>query len=461
MHSGVTHERCADFRHGKKKRQKRGEFITPPRPTGRRSKKVRDYGVEKLQDGGLTDQKFRGYIVRELDDIKFKLDANSRKDLHTSISCLKQGVQRLHMSLDQCVESGNPSTSELPEDGKQSQAITNAWAISNQTKPAQKEVTVEDAIALARAVSELKIKSSERFESAKKSFEEAGKKAAEAFHNEALSPEKRVLASKVRIASGILEHLEDLEFAVGDCLLYLQELHDMPAIKNMFSVHIKGGIKSVFKKDSRLEIVETVTMMNVILADFISKFTKRKMAVFDWPLIECGTQMVHPIPYQKPSGITLPWVLNTLVVKEKFINLDAIIMNSKGNLIGLCKDRPGPQILDKTTGKLQPYLLYPLEDNARLPERIHKYNALAVDEDDTVYFLSGDEDGNHCMEAVLSVYSADRRNTHRCRMNFSERSFDERYYQIKIAATKDKHIVICCQKKTLSLLRLDTVANNI
>ena len=36
MHSGVTHERCADFRHGKKT-QKRGEFITPPRPTGRRS----------------------------------------------------------------------------------------------------------------------------------------------------------------------------------------------------------------------------------------------------------------------------------------------------------------------------------------------------------------------------------------------------------------------------------------
>ena len=35
MHSGVTHERCADFRHGKKT-QKRGEFITPPRPTSRR-----------------------------------------------------------------------------------------------------------------------------------------------------------------------------------------------------------------------------------------------------------------------------------------------------------------------------------------------------------------------------------------------------------------------------------------
>ena len=39
MHSGVTHERCADFRHGKKT-QKRGEFITPPRPTGRRSNEL-------------------------------------------------------------------------------------------------------------------------------------------------------------------------------------------------------------------------------------------------------------------------------------------------------------------------------------------------------------------------------------------------------------------------------------
>ena len=71
------------------------------------SDKVRTYAAEKLQDGGLTDQKFRGYVVRELDDIKFKLDANARKDLSTSISCLKQGVQRLTMSLG---KTESPST---------------------------------------------------------------------------------------------------------------------------------------------------------------------------------------------------------------------------------------------------------------------------------------------------------------------------------------------------------------
>ena len=39
LHSGIAHERQPNFRHGKKKENRkieRGEFITPPRPTGRR-----------------------------------------------------------------------------------------------------------------------------------------------------------------------------------------------------------------------------------------------------------------------------------------------------------------------------------------------------------------------------------------------------------------------------------------
>ena len=64
MHSGVTHERCADFRHGKKKKQKRGEFITPPRPTGRRSNYISFefgsryitvlYFLNHVEEGGET-----------------------------------------------------------------------------------------------------------------------------------------------------------------------------------------------------------------------------------------------------------------------------------------------------------------------------------------------------------------------------------------------------------------------
>ena len=42
LHSGIAHERQPNFRHRKKKENRkieRGEFITPPRPTGRRSNK--------------------------------------------------------------------------------------------------------------------------------------------------------------------------------------------------------------------------------------------------------------------------------------------------------------------------------------------------------------------------------------------------------------------------------------
>ena len=240
---------------------------------------IRTKTAEKLQDGDLTDQKFRGWILRELDDIKSKLDGMARKELSSSISHLRQGIHRLNMSVRESSESGDrdgsPSMSELVG--------------------AVKSSTVEDAVALADAITKLKIESNERWVLAKKSFQEASKQATLAFHNTTLSTEERILASKIRFASGILEHLEDPEMAASDCLQCLKELHDMAAIKEIFSVYIQGGVKSVFKRDSRKEIVETVTMINLILADLISKFTKLRINVFDWPTIDCGKQVFHPI----------------------------------------------------------------------------------------------------------------------------------------------------------------------
>ena len=254
--------------------------------------KLRTNAAEKLQDGGLTDQKFRGWIVRELDDIKAKLDAMSRKDLSASICFLEQGSQHLVMSVDESSESGDrdesPSTSELLG------AVKNSIG----TKPSPQSVTVENAVALADAIGKLKIESNDRFNSAKKLFQDASKRATLAFHNAVLSTEERILASKVRLASGILEHLEDPEMAAIVCLNYLQQLHNLASIKEIFSVYIQGGVKSVLKKDSRKEIVETVTMINLILADFISKFRKNRMAVFDWPTIVCGKQVVHLIHFK-------------------------------------------------------------------------------------------------------------------------------------------------------------------
>ena len=410
------------------------------------SNKLRDYGAGKLQDGGLADQKFRGLIVRELDDIKSKLDAISRKDLCASISFLQQGIQHLNMSFGESSESENPSTSELPNDGKQSQGTTKACAGASSTdkKPAQQSVAVEDAIVLANAIGKLKFESNELFALAKELFKKASEKATEAFHNAALSTEERILASKVRIASGILEHLDRPEVAATDCLHYLRELHDMPAIKEIFSVHVGTGIKSLFKsgfkKDSRAEIVETVTIMNFIMADFISKFTTRRMAVFDWPMIECGKRVVHPIHIKKESlpnvkemKITPPW---DIVVSQKDLSKTRRALTTKGDLICFKDDRRGLLKLDKTTGKLQPCCLSPLEDNTEHPQPSGEYIlGMAIDDNDTVYVLSLDDQHRF----TLSVYSPDGRNTHHCSLEFLQGMSG---FQ-RITVRNNKNIVIC------------------
>ena len=68
--------------------------------------KGRDKLAEKLNEGDVTDQKFRGLIVREIDEIKSKLDGLARKDLLASISLFKEGIVLLY----ELFESARPSS---------------------------------------------------------------------------------------------------------------------------------------------------------------------------------------------------------------------------------------------------------------------------------------------------------------------------------------------------------------
>ena len=58
--------------------------------------KGRDRAAEILKDGDVTDQRFHSLIVREIDDIKSKLDALSRVDLEASISFFEEGIALLY-----------------------------------------------------------------------------------------------------------------------------------------------------------------------------------------------------------------------------------------------------------------------------------------------------------------------------------------------------------------------------
>ena len=75
--------------------------------------KLRDYTAQRLKDGDISNSKLRHIIVREIDDIKTKLDGLSRKDLLASLSFFKDGVTQLCISLETYGESSEkPSTSQ-------------------------------------------------------------------------------------------------------------------------------------------------------------------------------------------------------------------------------------------------------------------------------------------------------------------------------------------------------------
>ena len=136
--------------------------------------KGRDKAAEKLKYGDVTDQRFRGLIVHEIDDIKSKLDGLSRKDLGASISSFKQGIELLY-------------------------EVFNKARIRNEDGGVTAQAACAEAFTLAEEMTMLKLtgldeSAKRKLSSAKKRFEHAREKASEAFNNEALQIPDRILA---------------------------------------------------------------------------------------------------------------------------------------------------------------------------------------------------------------------------------------------------------------------------
>jgi hypothetical protein len=132
--------------------------------------KLRDYAAGRLNEGDVNDEKCRQIIVRDLDDIKSKLDGLSRKDLLASISFFHEGVTRLYTSLETFGEScDGPSTSQASvEDQSEVEGATAMIPVTQDERDA-----IQRVFELSDLIGNLNVASQERYKSAKKSFEEA------------------------------------------------------------------------------------------------------------------------------------------------------------------------------------------------------------------------------------------------------------------------------------------------
>ena len=154
--------------------------------------KARDSAADKLKDGDLTDETMRKMIVKDLTDIKTKIDSLSLKDLKASYSFLKEGVELLNLTLDQSTEDQMASEGSADETTR---VVTDCTASG----------ILNAALSLPQVVQRLKISSDKRFISAQECFKASRETATHAFNNESLSIKDRVIACKLRVAARILE----------------------------------------------------------------------------------------------------------------------------------------------------------------------------------------------------------------------------------------------------------------
>ena len=235
--------------------------------------KGRDKLAEKLNEGDVTDQKFRGLIVREIDEIKSKLDGLARKDLLASISLFKEGIELLY----EVFESARSSSEH--------RAITAAATVGAEQFDIAKEIRKLE-------LSSLDESATRKLGRAKKRFEEARLEAIRAFSNEALELSDRLLAVQYRLMATILETVDNPTDALAACRVCLDELHQVPAVKEYFKVELEEGLRlrARFNKDERRQIIFSVCHANRVIYDVMNMLGSVKR--WTLPYVETGKEKV-------------------------------------------------------------------------------------------------------------------------------------------------------------------------
>ncbi|CAH3177440.1 unnamed protein product [Porites evermanni] len=236
--------------------------------------KGRDKLAEKLNEGDVTDQKFHGLIVREIDEIKSKLDGLARKDLLASISLFREGIELLYEVFESTRSSSEHRT------------ITAAATVGAEQFDIAKEIRNLE-------LSSLDESATRKLGSAKKRFAEARLEAIKAYSNEALKLPDRLLAMQYRLMATILETVDNPTDALAACTVCLDELHKVPAVKEYFKVELEEGLRALFNKDERRQIIFSVCHANRVIYDVMNMLGSVKR--WTLPYVETGKEKVDPL----------------------------------------------------------------------------------------------------------------------------------------------------------------------
>jgi len=235
--------------------------------------------ARKLKEGDVTDQKFRGLIVREIDDIKSKLEGITRKELLASISFFKEGIEFLYEVFDKVRfrNEVSPLTSRVGQS-----TSTEASSLSKRMRRLE--------------LADLNESASRALANAKERFKDARREATKAFANEALELSDRVLAMQYRVMAIILETVDNPDDALPACRVCIEELHNLSAVKECFKVEFEKGLKARLGKDDRRAIISTVCHVNRFIYDvtLMVCFGNRALET-NCPFVDIGQKNIDPL----------------------------------------------------------------------------------------------------------------------------------------------------------------------
>ena len=337
--------------------------------------KGRDKAAERLKEGDVTEQKFRSVIVREIDDIKSKLDGLSRKDLLASISFFEEGIELLYEVFDKA-----RSRSEGGEVPAVQAACAEAFALAQEIRNV--ELTGLDELA-TRALA-----------NAKKRFKDARREATRAFKNEALTTPDRVLAMEYRVMATILETIDNPAAAIAPCRVCSKEINCLSAVQNSFTVELQRGIKARFNKDGRGKIICSVCHLNRVILHVTQVVCKEEpFWMCSSPTVDTKEETIDPLRDERVVDVLrkhnmehcfiAPWSFGQEGVEEHIRDPSGMAMNSKGQFIIAESDDSEVKVFDRG-GRFVDYFSLPVHNVDQVLFRVFD---VALDLNDNLYVL--------------------------------------------------------------------------
>ncbi|CAH3134177.1 unnamed protein product, partial [Porites lobata] len=325
--------------------------------------KGRDKLAEKLNEGDVTDQKFRGLIVREIDEIKSNL--------------FKEGIELLY----EVFESARPST--------ENRAIEAAATASVEQFDIAKEMRKLQLTALDESATRKLI-------TAKETFSEARLEAMRAFSNEALELPDRLLAMQYRLMATILRNIDNPTDALAACRVCLDELHQVPAVKEYFKVELEEGLRlrARFNKDERRQIIFSVCHANRVIYDVMSMLGSVKR--WTLPYMETGKEKVDPLRNERVVEVlakqgkehccVTPWSLGQEGEEEHKLKIPrGIATNHRGQFLIADNGDKTVKVFD-SNGKFD-FRFNPQTDDA--DKKLYILDVTTAGEDNKIYLLVG------------------------------------------------------------------------